>query len=514
MKRTIAALALLACVVVAPRSTAAEWGPPDVRTTVVTLDAVVKANAAATGTAEASYAQRRERWTYHNGERSLAVRVVVRGDDFRATVTLGEAEYAGGRSAGTRWRADANGVTHATWSESQGDAIDRLPQSLFPFALSECTLAGESKRFGAPAWVLVDRPPRDKPHWFYVDETSGLITHEVTREGKRAVVTSFSDFKVVAGTRRPYRWHISDGDSGNDLDVSVDDVERETLSERDVAIPQTQRLFGLASPGPSGAVVLPTTFRGENIYINVAMGRQHIPFVLDTGTASITLERSVAQRVSSGVVLEHATVPTMTAGPLSMSNVSTLAIPAFVQGILGYDFFLGHVLHIDYLHRRVEVLTPPAADRVFSDPKNRVFDASFDEGIPLLRGAFGSASGERFALDTGSQPLVLLAPFLRRNPQLDKSLTPTHFGLTSHAPATEEFDYLEGPIVVAAREAPSFQFGPILFKDVFVAAEVPKNITDAIDIPIDGIVGTDLLSKFEWWFDYDGGRIAVRRNSR
>ena len=36
---------------------------------------------------------------------------------------------------------------------------------------------------------------------------------------------------------------------------------------------------------------------------------------------------------------------------------------------------------------------------------------------------------------------------------------------------------------------------------------------DAIDVALDGIVGTDQMSSFEWWFDYDHDRIAVRRNA-
>jgi len=172
--RVIAPFIVVACAVGWPMAAAAEWQPPDLRPTHATLAEVMRSNADATGTPEAKYAQRHERWTYRNEGRQLPVRVAVRGADFRATVTLGDAEYAGGRSEGVRWRADANGVTHATLSDEQGDAIDRLPQSIFPFAWSDCALAGESTRYGA-AWLVVDRAPRDKPHWFYVDKANGAI---------------------------------------------------------------------------------------------------------------------------------------------------------------------------------------------------------------------------------------------------------------------------------------------------------------------------------------------------
>ena len=135
----------------------AEWAPPGLQPARAALADVLAANARATGAAEPAFAQRRERWTYANGALRLPVEVAVKGDDFRAEVALGGARYAAGRARGVRWRADANGVAHATLSDLQGDALDRLPQSPFGWAAADCALAGET-RGPHPAWVIVDRP--------------------------------------------------------------------------------------------------------------------------------------------------------------------------------------------------------------------------------------------------------------------------------------------------------------------------------------------------------------------
>ena len=473
----------------------------------------MRSNADATGTPEAKYAQRHERWTYRNEGRQLPVRVAVRGADFRATVTLGDAEYAGGRSEGVRWRADANGVTHATLSDEQGDAIDRLPQSIFPFAWSDCALAGESTRYGA-AWLVVDRAPRDKPHWFYVDKANGAIAREETREGKRTIVTTFSGFESVAGTRRPSRWHVADGDASHDLDVSVDDVAPGPIAEIEVAIPQTKRLFTPSVRPADGVVRLPASFRGRTISVDVGVGKRRAVFILDTGTASITLDRRLAQTLPSGIVLEHATVPEMTVGTLTLNDVSTLAIPVGIDGILGYDFFLGHVVHIDYANQRVEVMTHEAAEAAFTDPRNTVMSAYFDEGMPLVHAAFGSASGDRFALDTGSPHLFVFAPFAQQyRHEIDTYWSKSAFGSGERRRLEEEERYVEGSIRVRAYRVASFQFGPLAFRDIVVGLEMANDDPDAIDIPIDGIIGTDEMALFDWWFDYDGGRIALRRNN-
>ncbi len=510
--RLVLVAALAAAGLCAPAS--AEWRPPELRATKALLADVLAANAKAAGAALPRFAQRHESWTYVNGERRLLVRVAVKGADFRASVMLGKAEYAGGRSDGVRWRANANGITHATLSDDQGDAIDRLPQSIFPFASTDCELAGESNRFG-PAWVLLDRAPRDKPHWFYVDKATGLIAHEMTREGARTIVTSFDAFDTAAGSQRPRRWHVADGDASHDLDVRVDAVVPEPVDALDVAIPQAPRFFAAASPPSDGVVALPAHFLGRTIGIDVGVDGHRLGFILDTGTASITLDRAVAEQYGWRTVLEHATVPKMTVGGLALNDVSTLAIPldlgyGSLGGILGYDFFVGHVVHIDYEHERVDVMTPAAAAPVFHNPRIAVIAADVDEGMPLVHASFGGAAGDRFALDSGSPHLFVLAPFVRRHrTTIDAEWTPSTFARGRRTSA--EF-YLEGSIVVSARRVSSLVLGPQRFVDLTVGVEESNSRANAIDIPIDGIIGTDQMRFFDWWFDYDNGRIAMRRN--
>lgn len=515
MRRALAFVVAFACAAALQANASAEWRPPDVHPTKAVLGDVLAAYAKASGAPDAAFAQRRERWTYANGAHRIAVRVAVRGDDFRATMALGALQYSAGRLGSLRWRADGNGIAHATLSDDQGDALDRIPQSVFPFDTADCALAGESDRFG-PAWVVADRPPRDKPHWFYVDKSSGLIAHEITREGARANVTAFDRFEPASGMRRPRHWHVSNGTEAQDLYVTVDAVEPQAVGDADVATPPVKRTFDVASAPPGGVVALPAHFHGRTIFVDVTADGRKLDFILDTGTATITLDSRVAARRGWVPLLEHATVPQMAVGPLALANVSALAIPLDIgygtlDGILGYDFFVGHVVHVDYANQRVDVLTPQAAENVFADPRTYVAPANFDEGIPLVHAAFGAATGDRFALDTGSSHLFVLAPFEQRHAkEIAARWVPASFrgGRT----ASEE-RYLEGSIVVVPRRVPSFTLGPQRFDDLTVGIEQANTRRDAIDIPLDAIVGTDEMSAFEWWFDYDGGRIGLRRNN-
>ncbi|HEY0393387.1 MAG TPA: retropepsin-like aspartic protease [Candidatus Elarobacter sp.] len=515
MRLRPAVAAAFACAALAALSAAAsaEWRPPDVRATKTTPADVLGAYAKWAGTPDPRFAQRREHWTYVNGERRFPVQVAVRGDDFRATVALGGERYAGGRDNAVRWRANPNGITHATLTDDQADAVDVLPQSVFPFALADCELAGESERFGS-AWVLVDRAPRDKPHWFYVEKASGALAHEITREGRRTIVTAFDRFESIGSARRARHWRIDDGDRGHQLDVTVDAIEPGPVQPVDVAIPQTRRTFTAPSPPPNGVVTLPAHFLGRTIFVDVDVDGSRGQFVLDTGTASITLDRDLAERRRWGPVLEHASVPHMRVGALRLDDVSTLAIPLgglhpALDGILGYDFFFGNVVHVDYEHNRVEALTPQAAAPAFADAHTFVVPAYFDEGSPMVHAAFGPAAGDRFILDTGSPQLFVLAPFVRRYEQRVAAWRPDGFGGGRRDMIAS---YLEGSIHVAARSVSDFRLGPFTFAPFTVGVEERNDRADAIDIAADAIVGTDQMAKFDWWFDYDGGRIAVRRN--
>ncbi|MEA2665842.1 MAG: hypothetical protein QOI11_2786 [Candidatus Eremiobacteraeota bacterium] len=488
----------------------AEWQPPGLQPASATLAGVLAANAKATGSVAPGFAERRERWTYANGALRLPVEVAVKGDDFRADVALGAARYAAGRAHGVRWRADANGVAHATLSDLQGDALDRLPQSPFGWSAADCALAGET-RGAHPAWVIADRAPRDKPHWFFVDQASGLIVRELTREGARTVVTTFDRFEPLGGALRARHWHVAGG-RGNDLDVTLDAVEPAAVPQAALALPAPRRVF--APLAPSAAVLpLPARFDGRRIVVEVDLGaRRRVPFILDTGTASITLDSGLAARLGLHPALEHATVPRMTVGGLAGSDVSTLAIPLGglgAEGILGYDFFFGHVVHVDYAHQRVEVLPHESADAVFRDASTTALAANVAEGLPLARVTLGTASSERFALDTGSDRLVVLEPFRRRHASEVAHWTPA---VAARANATGTLHFLEGSLRVAAWSAPELEFGPSRFGEPVVALQALGNDRpDALDLPFDGIVGTDVLAFFDCWFDYDNGRIGLRR---
>lgn len=449
----------------------------------------------ALGNPEARYAQRTERYILQTNDVRLVANFSVRNDDFRVTTTIDGSVYEQGRHESLRWRRTPAGLVRIIESDIQGDDLDRWPLALLPVHAADCALVGETTG-SSPAWVVEYRPAHEYPHWFYVDQTSGLITREVMREGSRVNTIVFDDFRPIAGTQRPYHWRVTG--AGGPLGVSLDDLEFAPIAPAALEIPLSYT--NLAALSQAQSVPLPAHFGEGDIILRTVVNGRGFDFLLDSGTTQIILDDGVAKRLGIRSTLGHALVKELTVGSARLENASVLTVPLGgfgVQGILGYDFFAGHVVHIDYRHERVELIDRSG----FSAPAMaRALDAWYGEGLPLIAVPFGDTVGQRFALDTGSPDLLLLQYLNDRDGIGFGSIgigTPSGHRVLS---------FLEGSVAVQHAILPSIRIGRVTVRDIPAFIE-QVNAGDMIEIPLDGIIGSRILSLFEWWFDYDGGRL-------
>jgi len=501
---TCVAASLTATAAAATLALGAQWRPPDIHPTTATLAEVLAIRAQASRPKQQA-AQRRERWTYVNGIRRIAVTVAIRDDDFRTSLDLDGLTYLAGRRGGARWRGDGNGIFHGVQADLQGDALDRVPQAVFPLDSAALTLVGETE-LPAPTWVIETDRPGDKPAFLYVDKATGTIVREVMRDGKRVVTTAFDRFDAHDGALRAHRWRVDDGSVADRIDVTVDAIEPGAVPVADVAFPE-RRIFTPATAVPgsplAASVDLPASFRGGTIVVAVDIDGAREHFLLDTGTSSITIDPRIARR-SGGATLEHAVLPKLSVGALQLERVSVLTVPFEGGGILGLDFFFGHVVEIDYRHERVRVLSADDARAVFADSQTAVIAANVDQGLPLVTAAFGPAGSDTFAVDTGSPRLYAMRPFVTRF----AGEIAAHWA-PAGAPYVER--YLEGGIEVQPYRVAEFALGNARAHDLIVGVQLPTTRTDDLAIPFDGIIGTEILSNFDLYFDYDNGRLGLRR---
>ena len=487
-------LALLFACLCTARAEDGYWEPPGVHPSGATLAAILTRVAAATGTPDRAYAERSEHYAISGSGFDFEAVATIRGDDFAVASALDGETYSAGRSGGSHWRRTPRGLVHLIEADVQGDDLDRWPTAFLPLS-PQCTLAGETMRGNAIAWVLLDRREHDIPHWFFVDALSGRIVGETTREGTRVETTSFDDFRETDGVTRPFHWH-TDGPGGA-LDVKVMSVKLEAVDPRQVAIP------GSASdtlPLPDRAETIPSRFGTERIAVPVKADGRTALLLLDTGTPNITVSEEFARRLGLRVALGHATLPELGIGAATARAVPVNVVSFPGDGILGYEFFSGRIVHLDFARELLQTL--PRTD--FTAPADAHELASdWDEGMPLVAMRAGRVTGERFVLDIGSFRLVVLAHLLRRGHYSVDELQGERIGQVR----TER--YLEGPIETQAFSLNDVSLGFGSYKVPYAEVQTATRNNDA-EFPIDGIIGNDILHHFEWWFDADGGRTWFR----
>jgi predicted aspartyl protease len=491
---------LCACFVMRTSARAGDrYEPPGLAATSATLDDVRVRYTAASGVASRAYAERIE--TYHTVAKGTPFdsTATIRGSDFTIATTLAGDSYRTGRYGGRRWRRTPSGVVRIVASDVQGDDLDRWPSAVLGFEFADCRVAGET-RGDAASYVLENRALGDVPHWLYVDVKTGELRREVTRDGSRVVTFDFSDIRTIDGVRRPYAWHV-DG-AGGPADVMVTSIEERDIPASLLTIPESApATFSLSLAG-ARAARLPTRFASRDaIYVTVRVDGHKSKFVLDTGTTQMLIDGGAAHRFGLPETLDHTTVHELVAGPVTMTEVPFLTVGlgqgfASLEGILGYEFFRGYIVHVNYQRQFVEVI--PHGD--FEPPPGAIaIPISYAEGMPLASGRIDSIAVDRLALDTGSRRIVLPTLLRERAGQTIRAKTFGDYHVQH---------FLEGLLITNEGSIATLTLGGIDFVDV--PADIERAERDSIEVPLDGIVGTSLLSTLDLWFDYDDDALYAK----
>jgi len=431
---------------------------------------------------------------FRQGDDAAVMTLRKAGMAYRVDTDIDGAHYAMGRSAGRRWRQTPAGTVRAILSDVQGDDLDRWPEAIVGFDGASCTSGGTD----AGHWVVACRGTGDVPHWFFIDRQSGVIDREVEREGSRVETFRFDDFRQTPEGLLPFHWTVSGPQ--HDAEATVTGVESSAENAADLAMPDSQ-VETFAMPAGAKAVGVPAGFNpagGITVPIDIDGHLEHL--VLDTGTTQMLMDVGEASRIGLRVKFDHAVARTATIGSLRASALPIQTVNLFngrVTGIIGNEFFKGHVVHIDYAGDRVDVLSRSA----FVPPESAIaLQADCSEGMPLVAMRLGNAMRTRVALDTGSGIVILARTFFSG----DDASPPigSGFGRSSY------MNFLEGPLLVRGAGQVAIGLGSVEIRNAPAAVEVGS--PESLDIPLDGIIGTRVLSSFEIWIDYDTNRLWLR----
>jgi len=452
-----------------------------------------------------------EEWRLMQDKLSGSFQSFTLGKDERDVTLLGPLLSESGTHAGLRWQQTRNGATYtyAGIHEARDQVSDRA--WLNDIDPHDVRLIGESNAFNA--YVVEIDLPGGRHEWRFIDRTTGyLVRREYVEKGRRYAV-SFDDYRTFDGVPEPS--HVRSTDSyGNDRDLELLSRTLDlTPDPRDVDIPASRRALVEFPPGVSN-VHIPMRVVNGLCVVKVHIGIKDYDFLLDSGAAGIVIDPAVVdeQRLDTygsriGATLgtfneSTSIVPLMTLGTLRMRNavVRVVAVPFHldertrIAGLLGFDFFLDAVVHVDLDHGILSAIAPAQ----FKPPADAVAVAlQLDDKTPVVRARAETVTG-RVALDTGANRSVFTPPFASRAEFGD----PTS-GLT-------QFRALGGTATAEQAHLKSFDLAGLPLTDVMV--DVSSANLGAEDI--DGTAGTDLLHAYDLFFDFRTQTLYVRRSKR
>lgn len=445
-------------------------------------------------------------WRIHRAGLDGSTRTLIRGHDFRSTTQLGSSLTALGSLGGTFWNEDANGQIIVQQSEpSDPDAkpvaqkLTRVTSPLDAYEIETIAANGSSRRR------------------FYDPLSFLLMRTESTAFGAQSYAV-FEDFVTdSAGRTRAHHAYGADQRPNNDWDERlVSDDLSATVSAADVAIPANRRTL-VEFPKGRSTVRLPARIVHGAIVVRVQIGSRGIDFLLDSGADSIVVDAAVAEELGLKAEGQHTTtiagnvassnvrIPEMKIGDLTLHDVTVDAIPyghnvdpdTKVLGLLGFDFFAGAAVTIDYGAGTVDATAPNA---FVPDPGATEVTARLNLGVPEVSLHIGTAGGDRFVLDTGAQraTIVIFQHFVRVNsgliPDAIKNGNGGHFA-----------NMIGGTIESAPVLLNNVAFGPWHIDAVQgLVAHSPASLDRS-----DGLIGSDFLDIFRITLDESHGKLYV-----
>jgi Aspartyl protease/PDZ domain len=277
----------------------------------------------------------------------------------------------------------------------------------------------------------------------------------------------------------------------------------------------------VAVHGPRAVARLPFDLVDNRIIVHATLnGHGPYALVLDTG-ADAVLRDEMVDAVGLVATGEHETrgtgehaqsaraarVTDVGLGPVHLAKVD-FEVTSFadwpnvfgtyrIDGVLGYPIFERYVVEIDYGRREVLLFDP--ATFVYSGPGTEV-PFEIDGTLPVVSGAVDGVSGS-FGIDIGARSsLILYGPFSDRNGLRQR------YRLT---PPTVNGWGLGGPIRAQVGRVGILTFGGITVKDVVARLSVQRGgaLTDPNRA---GLIGPDVLSQFDVWFDYSRRHMILQ----
>jgi predicted aspartyl protease len=273
--------------------------------------------------------------------------------------------------------------------------------------------------------------------------------------------------------------------------------------------------------GGRDSVPIPAKFTDDGIIVPVTIGGRTLDFLLDSGSSDLLIDPGIAGELgmrSSGAeqysfagdfTMANARAPSVSVGGLTAGNVafSTAHFEeqltgSRVVGLLGADFFASGVVAVNFTKKTLTMMRALPPDLAASGWE--ATPIRLDSQVPMVKAIFSGQSGH-FIVDLGATYTTLFPHFFAKWPNL----------IPKDLRDEEEMQTIGGkPFGITHLTMKSLLLGDMAFADVQV---VLPSASYAQQRDFDGLIGREVLSSFDWIFDYADAQLwfkPIDQNTR
>ncbi|HYM79851.1 MAG TPA: aspartyl protease family protein [Candidatus Limnocylindria bacterium] len=460
----------------------------------------------------------------------------VRPDKSASLTALGPLKIREGFDGKTAWRIDQNGK----FSLRDGKDLEEAKASgyfnndqwlMADQGGGDVTVKGSEKDSTGTYTVVTVRPPIGRPHDFWFDQKTGLLSRSIVVTDRGTVVTRSSDYQKFAGRLRPRATLISvQGMPANDARAILDSVWVNLAIDASVFAPADQAVADVRFLLNPAHARLPFHYGERHVWLKASInGGPPEDFLLDTGASVTVIDSAAAVRHGLKVEGRMQAHGAGAAGGASFSEVDSIRVvaqdgngvvvaqqkvavlslnpylePFFwrpIAGVLGYDFISRFVLEVDF-DREMLVLHYPPTFRYSGG--GTAIPLTLAGNIPVVKAKLDGQYEGQFRLDVGSGSTVdVHGPFAKQHQlqnQLGKTIEVTGGGFG-------------GTFQSVLGRMKKMEIGPYSWEMPIVSVSGAETGGLASQ-DYAGNIGNQILDRFKCTFDYERRVVYLEPGQR
>ncbi len=469
---------------------------------------------------------KREASVEANGLKGSSTLLTHTPDMTREEIKLGVLNQISCYNGKDQWNIDANGSLEIGGEEARKSAYSEALIDCYGYMFPDSTIKirylareGEAGRSFVVIEVLSEK---GYPVKLWLDEQTWLLARSETVSSGFTATREYENYEALSDIMVPRTIRESVPELDQEYNYFIYEVEVNGYMD--------ERLFVLTEPTPVDYVIrggdrsapIPFEFLNDRIYLKGKInGDGPYDFILDSGagvsivdaTTARTLMLAPAGELKAEGSGEFAGMPLVRVDSVSLPGVDlygqvdvamkqaelSVKYPGRqVAMVLGYDFLSRFATEICFSDSTVTVHD----HEKFAAPAGYSFATCvFDSHVPVVN-AYAEGFPGRFIMNTGSETSIdFCEPFIKKN-----SLTKGRRLVPS------ELHPASGPVKMFATRMKMFSIGPFIIGNPVVGFAQDAKTGVFSSTSVDGIIGTDVLRRFDLIFDYDGARVAMRQN--